>query len=91
MSGNRALGLGLVAAGGVLGGIFLLWLLVSLAGGQPGPGGAVLGLLLAAVLGLPLAGGGLYVLSRGQQEASAATNLQTQRRRSTLTACCGLS
>lgn len=80
MSSNRALGLGLVGLGGVLGGVMLLWLLVTVVGGQTSPEGAVLGLLLAAVLGLPLVGGGLYVLSRGKQEAAAAAEFQTQRR-----------
>ena len=51
----------------------LLWLAVQLAGGHLTPGGAVLGLLLAAVLGLPLLGGGLYLLSRGPAEADEAT------------------
>lgn len=80
MAGNRALGLGLVAGGGVLGAIMLLWLVVSLAGRQLTGGGAVLGLFLLAVLALPLIGGGLYVLSRGKQEAAAAAEFQTQRR-----------
>src|SRR5919197_627906 len=69
---NRPLGFGLIALGAVLGGVMLIWLLVTLLGRQTSPGGAVLGLLLAAVLGLPLIGGGLYVLSRGQQEAVEA-------------------
>ena len=77
---NRPLGFGLIALGAVLGGVMLIWLLVTLLGGQTSPGGAVLGLLLAAVLGLPLIGGGLYVLSRGQQEAAEAAEFRTQRR-----------
>src|SRR6476659_4660873 len=80
MPPNRALGYGLIALGAVLGGVMLLWLVVTFLGGQTRAGGAVLGLLLAAVLALPLIGGGLYVLSRGQQEAAAAAEFRTQRR-----------
>lgn len=77
---HRAVAFGLVALGAVLGGVMLLWLLVMLVGGQLAPGGAVLGLLLAAVLGLPLIGAGLYVLSRGKQEAVEEADFLRQRR-----------
>jgi hypothetical protein len=80
MSQNRALGLGLIGLGVVLGGVMLLWLLVTLLAGETSPGGAVLGLLLAAVLGLPLIGGGLYVLSRGKLEEAETADFRTQRR-----------
>jgi Domain of unknown function (DUF4178) len=72
-SSSRPIGWGLVVTGAVLAAIMLLWLAVQLAGGRLTPGGAVLGLLLAAVLGLPLLGGGFYLLSRGPAEADAAT------------------
>jgi hypothetical protein len=77
---NRPLGLGLVALGATLAGILVLWLVVQLAAGVLSPGGAVLGLLLAAVIGLPLAGAGWLVLSRGRQELAEAETFQAQRR-----------
>ena len=80
MQGNRALGLALIAAGAVLGGVMLLWVLVMLGDGRMTPGGAVFGLFLVAVLGLPLIGGGLYVLSRGKREAVEAAEFSAQRR-----------
>ena len=80
MQGNRALGLALIGAGAVLGGIMLLWVLVMLGDGRLTPGGGVFGLFLVAVLGLPLIGGGLYVLSRGKREAAEAAEFSAQRR-----------
>lgn len=80
MSTSRALGFGLIALGSVLGGIMVLWLVVTVLGGQTTPGGAVLGLLLAAVLGLPPIGAGLYVLARSGQEAAAAAEFELERR-----------
>jgi hypothetical protein len=64
----------------VLGGIMLLWLLVSVVGGQLSPGGAVLGLLLAALLGLPLSAAGVFMLSRSGREAAEAEALRAQHR-----------
>lgn len=76
---SRPLGFGLIVLGAVLGGIVLLWLGVSLVGGQLSAGGTVLGLLLVAALGLPLVGGGLFVLSRAGQESADAARFQRQR------------
>ena len=70
---SRPLAWGLIVTGAVLAAIVLLWLVVQLAGGHLTSGGAVLGLLLAAVLGLPLAGGGFYLLSRGSTEVAEAS------------------
>lgn len=80
MQRQDAVAYGLVALGSVLGGIVLLWLIVALAQGQLTAAGAVLGLLLAAVLGLPPVGVGVYIMSRGKQEAAEEADLQGQRR-----------
>ena len=80
MQSNRALGLGLVAAGVVLGGIMLLFTLTGLLSGKTDAAGFVLTLFFVAILGLPLIGGGLYVLSRGKHEEASAAAFQTQRR-----------
>lgn len=80
MGSNRALGLGMIGLGAVLGGLVLLWLLVTLASGDLQSGGFVLGLLLAAVLGLPPIGLGYYLLQRGRQEAVEEQAFVGQRR-----------
>jgi hypothetical protein len=80
MGSNRALGLGLVGLGAVLGGLALLWLLVTLVSGDLRSGGFVLGLLLAAVLGLPPIGLGYYLLQRGRQETLDEQAFVGQRR-----------
>lgn len=82
MAGNRAnelvaetktsggaLGLGLMALGGIVGALILLWLAVSAAGGQLNAGGAVLGLILLALLALPPIVAGWFLRQRGRQEA----------------------
>src|SRR5947209_17342773 len=74
-SGGRALGIGLLVAGGGIALLLVLWLLVS----GVNSGGLVLGLLLIFVLAGPLVGGGWYVLSRQpaeQQQALAFSRKQ---------------
>lgn len=74
-SGGRALGVGLVVAGGGITLLLVLWLLVS----GVNSGGFVLGLLLIFVLAGPLMAGGWYVLSRQpveQQQALAFSRKQ---------------
>jgi hypothetical protein len=73
--GGRALGIGLLVAGGGIALLLVLWLLVV----GVNSGGLVLGLLLIFVLAGPLAGGGWYVLSRQpaeQQQALAFSRKQ---------------
>ncbi len=54
--------------GAVLGGLVVLWLVATAVSGDLQAGGFVLGLMLAAVLGLPPIGVGWYVLQRSKQE-----------------------
>ena len=68
MGQGRAMGLGLIGLGAVLGGLVLLWLVVTAASGELRGGGFVLGLMIAAVLGLPPIGFGYYLLQRSKQE-----------------------
>src|SRR5688572_3450012 len=68
-SSTRAWALGLIGLGAAISGLLLLWMLVSVLGGQLRAGGFVLGLVLIAVLGLPLLGGGYYLLRRSASEA----------------------
>jgi hypothetical protein len=68
MGQGRAIGLGLIGLGVVLGGLVVLWLITTAASGELRGGGFVLGLMLAAVLGLPPAAAGYYVLQRSKQE-----------------------
>jgi hypothetical protein len=68
MAQGRALGLGLMGLGAVLGGLVVLWLLATAASGDLRAGGFVLGLILAAVLGLPPIGVGYYMLQREKQQ-----------------------
>lgn len=76
MQGGRALGYGLIAAGGGVLVLMAAWLLVA----GVNPGGFVLGLLLTLVIAGPLAGGGWYVLSRQPAEALAAATFESKRR-----------
>jgi Domain of unknown function (DUF4178) len=74
-SGNRALGIGLLAGGIGVAILMLAWLAVSGAAG----GGIVLGLLLLFVLAGPLVGAGVYVLGQQRSEAVAAAEFATKR------------
>src|SRR3954453_15296419 len=80
LSAGRAWGLGLMAVGGVVGGLLVLWLLVSAASGDLRGGGAGLGLVLVAVLALPLVGGGYFLLRRSQVEDVDAARFEARRR-----------
>ena len=80
LSAGRAWGLGLMAAGGVVGGLLVLWLLVAAIGGGLNAGGAVLGLVLVAVLALPLVGGGYYLSRRSKVEDVDAARFEARRR-----------
>src|SRR5581483_2435756 len=76
----RAWGLGLMGLGGVIGGLLVLWLLVTAASGDLRGGGFVLGLVLVAVLALPLVGAGYYLLQRGGAEEQASSRFEARRR-----------
>lgn len=78
MSGgnDRGIGYGLIAGGGIIALLLLLWLLVS----GVNAGGFVLGLLLIAVLALPLAGAGWFMLRRAAHEQEAEGEFVRRRR-----------
>lgn len=74
------MGLGLVGLGAVLGGLVVLWLIVTAASGDLGGGGFVLGLMLAAILGLPPIFAGYVVLRRSREEEVSLDELVGHRR-----------
>src|SRR5579875_2102215 len=79
MDAGRAWGLGLMGLGGVLGALLLLWLLTQLVGGRLNPGGAVLGLVLIAILALPPLAAGYYLWQRAVAEGRAAAQFAARR------------
>ena len=80
MNTSGAWGLGLMALGGIVGALLVLWLLVSAIGGNLRGGGAVLGLVLIAVLAGPLLGGGYFLWRRSAVEAGEDTRFEARRR-----------
>lgn len=81
LASGRVTGVLLLVSGGVLGLIIAAWLVVSsreAAGGRIG--GALLGGVLAlACLVLPLVGGGVFLLIRGQSEARDYAEVEQER------------
>ena len=71
MKSSNPLGWILIAGAVVLALVGIGWLVVSMGGGGLGTGGAVLGVLLLAVPVLVLGGAGVFLLTRGKQEAVA--------------------
>ncbi len=76
MSASRAWGWGLIALGGAIGLLLLLWMAV----GGLRAGGFVLGLVLIAVIALPLLGGGYFLLQRGRVEEREEAVFEADRR-----------
>ncbi len=76
MSVSRTWGWGLIALGGAIGVLLLLWMAV--AGLRAG--GFVLGLVLIAVIALPLIGGGYFLLQRGRIEEREEAGFEADRR-----------
>lgn len=78
MSGgtDRTIGYGLLAGGGIIAVLLVLWLAVS----GVNPGGFVLGLVLIALLAAPLAGAGWFMLQRATREEAAEQTFAGQRR-----------
>lgn len=79
MNGGRALGLGLMLLGGVLGALVLVWLVVNAAGGQLQAGGFVFGVIILAVLALPPIGAGYYLLRRSAVEQAEQARFERRR------------
>ncbi len=78
-SAGGAVGTGLMVLGAVVGGLIALWLLVNLVDGKLAAGGLVLGLVLVALLSLPLVGAGWYLRSRGTVEQQEADTFMARR------------
>src|SRR5215212_7476776 len=76
MSVSRAWGWGLMALGGAIGVVLLLWMAV--AGLRAG--GFVLGLVLLVVLALPPLGAGYYLLRRSRVEETEEAGFEARRR-----------
>src|SRR5262249_51549026 len=79
-SPTRAWGLGLMALGGALGALLVLWLLVTAVGGDLRGGGFVLGLVLVVVGALALMGAGYFLVRRGAAEAQSDATFEARRR-----------
>ncbi len=68
---GRTLGIILIAVAAIAFLVAAALLITQVASGETTPSGAVLGLLIALIVFvLPLGGGGLYLLTRGRQEAA---------------------
>lgn len=77
----RLVGIVLIGAGIFLGVVIALWLFLGTEEGTLRGTGALLGLaLLYGVLVIPLVGGGIYFLRRGQAEAKELGRVQEQRK-----------
>lgn len=79
-SPTRAWGLGLMGLGAAVGGLLLLWTLVTAVSGDLRGGGFVLWLIVIAVVALPLFGGGYYLLRQSAVEARTSADFEARRR-----------
>lgn len=77
---GRLVGVLLAAAGVILGIAGAAWLALGVQEGRLQATGAVFGGILLAIVVLPLVGGGIYFLVRGQSEAREMARVQEQRR-----------
>lgn len=77
---GRIVGILLAAAGIIIGIAGIAWLVLNVQDGKLESTGAVFGGILLAVIVLPLLGGGIYFLVRGQAEARDLARVQEQRR-----------
>lgn len=76
---GSALGTGLMVMGGVVGVLILLWLAVNLVGGQLRAGGFVFGLMLLALLVVPLVGTGWHLRGRATIDSGEAQMFAARR------------
>lgn len=77
---GRTIGLIMVGAGIILGLGIWSWLIQGLREDNVGGSGAVLGFVFSLVFVIPLVGGGLYFLTKGNAEAKEIAKVQSQRR-----------
>ena len=80
MGTSRALGYGLIGLGVILGGFLILSMVVTAAAGDLLVGGALLWLLLALIVAVPLIGAGYFVLQRSKQEQADEAEFVGRRR-----------
>lgn len=78
-SSSRVVGLVLVVAGLIIGIGSWAWLIQGLNEDKIQGSGAIFGFILSAFLVIPLVGGGIYFIIKGQQEAKDLSKVQQQR------------
>lgn len=77
---GRVIGAVLLGAGAIIGIAIGAWLVLGVQEDNFEATGAVFGAILGSMIVLPLLGGGIYFLSRGQAEARDLAEVQAQRR-----------
>jgi len=77
---GRVVGFLLLGAGLIIGGGIWIWLLLGLHSGDLESTGATLGFVFSLFFVIPLVGGGLFFVIRGQSEAREAERISEQRR-----------
>jgi ribosomal protein S27AE len=79
-SSGKLIGLGMIAAGAILGVAGVAWLLTGVDEGNTERSGAILGLiLLLAVVVIPLVGGGIFFTRKGSLEEKQMEKIDQQR------------
>src|SRR4051812_13012201 len=77
---GRLVGLLMLGAGLILGLGFWAWLIQGIREDRIQASGAIFGVILSLFLVVPLVGGGIYFLVKGQAEAKDIARVQEQRR-----------
>jgi len=80
MTSGKTIGMILTAAGVVIGVAITAWIIAGYNEGSMGAGGATLGIvLLLGVIVLPLVGGGIFMIVKGNAEAKSMEAIKQQR------------
>lgn len=77
---GRTIGLSLIAAGGTLLLLFIVWMLTSLNAAEMTSSGFTLGVVLAAAIAAPIVGIGLYMFRKGTAESTQFADVQQQKK-----------
>lgn len=77
---GRVVGLLMLGGGLLIGIAFWAWLIAGWNNGENSATGTILGVVLSLFFVVPLAGGGIYFLIKGQAEAKDIERVQAQRR-----------
>ena len=81
MSGStKTVGAILIAAAIIIGLVSVTWLVSGLAEENIRKSGLMLGLVIVAVLALPLLGGGIFLILKSRSEASHMAEIQKEKR-----------